>query len=309
MHITLRSRLLLQFSNYKRTPTNGHSALWDNLKEEMLDQPDSSSEDEAQEFEDIPPGDHLLMGIGSVVDILSLHPSVVHIFRLWQIFLDNCNPLIKTFHAPSVQQIIIDASGDLTSLTKPNEALLFSVYFLAIVSLSNEECEHHFGQPRQKLLAKYTRGVHQALVNAKFLRSLNLTTLQAFTLYLIGGRRIYDPLTIWTLSGVAVRIAQRLGIHTDMGSSKFTPFEAEMRRRTWWQIVFLDGHASKMAGAPFPAVRMSIDCFISLLRYADNNFSGFYVVVYISNRVTHSGSQNSIPSFRSTSAIQNSIPP
>lgn len=194
------------------------------------------------------------MGIGSVIDIFPLHPSVVHIFRLWQIFLDNCNPLVKTFHAPTVQQMIIDASGDLTSLTKPNEALLFSIYFLAIVSLTNEECEQHFGQPRQKLLAKYTRGVQQALVNAKFLRSLNLTTLQAFTLYMIGGRRIYDPLTVWTLSGVAVRIAQRLGIHTDSDSSKFTPFEGEMRRRTWWQVVFLDGHASKLAGAPFPEV-------------------------------------------------------
>jgi len=31
------------------------------------------------------------------------------------------------------------------------------------------------------------------------------------------------------------------------------PFDAEIRRRTWWQIVFLDGHSSKLAGAGFPA--------------------------------------------------------
>jgi len=32
-----------------------------------------------------------------------------------------------------------------------------------------------------------------------------------------------------------------------------SPFDAEIRRRTWWQVVFLDGHSSKLAGAGFPA--------------------------------------------------------
>lgn len=234
------------------------SSLWDNLKEEMLDpQPDTSSDDEDDEAHEstvLPPGEHVLMGFGSSVDVIALHPSVVHIFRLWQIFLDNVNPLVKSFHAPTVQQMIIDASGDMATLSKPNEALLFSIYFLAVLSLTNVECENHFSESRQKLLARYIRGVQQALVNAKVLRSLNLTTLQAFSLFLTGARRVYDPHTVWTLTGVAVRIAQRLGIHTDIASSRLSPFDAEMRRRTWWQIVFLDGHASKLAGAPFPAV-------------------------------------------------------
>lgn len=230
------------------------STLWDHLQDEIQEQPDTSSDDEFYDPDVLPPGENVLMGFtGPCTDLISLHPSVVHIFRLWQIFLDNVNPLVKTFHAPTVQQIIIDASGKMESLSRPNEALLFSIYFLAVVSLTNQECENHFGEGRQKLLVKYTRGVQQALVNAKLLRTLNLTTLQAFMLYLIGGRRLYDAHTIWTLSGVAVRIAQRLGIHTDVGTSKLTPFDAEMRRRTWWQIVFLDGHSSKLAGAPFPA--------------------------------------------------------
>jgi len=231
----------------------------------MAEQPDTESEDEAQDEQGdfiLPPGENLLMGsINSHPDLRSLHPPVVHMFRLWQFFLDNANPLVKTFHAPTVQQIIIDASGDLSSLTRPNEALLFSIYFLAIVSLKNEECETHFGEPRQTLLARYIRGIQQALVNAKFLRSLNLTTLQAFVLYLIGSRTLYDAHTVWTLCGAVVRIAHRLGIHTDVGTANLSPFDAEMRRRTWWQIVFLDGHASKLAGAPFPAVSVGFTSF------------------------------------------------
>jgi hypothetical protein len=52
---------------------------------------------------------------------------------------------------------------------------------------------------------------------------------------------------------VVVRIAQRLGLHRDGSNHKLSPFDAEIRRRTWWQIVFLDGHASRLAGAGFPA--------------------------------------------------------
>jgi len=68
----------------------------------------------------------------------------------------------------------------------------------------------------------------------------------------LGARRIYDVNTLWILGGVSVRIAQRLGIHRENTSGQISPFDAEMRRRTYWQIVFNDGHASKLAGAGFP---------------------------------------------------------
>jgi hypothetical protein len=181
------------------------------------------------------------------------------------------------FHAPTVQQMIITACDDFGAISKHNEALMFSIYFLAILSLNDQECFSHFGDTRQRLLVKYTKGVQQALVNAKLLRTFNLTTLQAFLLYLvcrcrrpsnlspvtdlqqIGGRRLYDAHTIYSLSGVAVRVAQRLGLHTDAGCSKMSPFDAEIRRRTWWQLVFLDGHASKLTGAPFPTWLTTFD--------------------------------------------------
>lgn len=49
-----------------------------------------------------------------------------------------------------------------------------------------------------------------------------------------------------------MRIAVRLGIQHEGAAQKIPPFEAEIRRRTWWQIVFLDGQATKLAGAGFP---------------------------------------------------------
>jgi hypothetical protein len=66
-------------------------------------------------------------------------------------------------------------------------------------------------------------------------------------------RKGYDPQSFWVLTGAAVRIAQRLGIHRDGADHQVSPFDAEMRRRTWWQVVFLDGQSSKLAGAGFPS--------------------------------------------------------
>ena len=64
-------------------------------------------------------------------------------------------------------------------------------------------------------------------------------------------RPIYDPRTLWTLSGVAIRIAQRIGVHRDGSTLGLGVFETEMRRRLWWQILVLDGRNAELAGSGF----------------------------------------------------------
>jgi hypothetical protein len=53
----------------------------------------------------------------------------------------------------------------------------------------------------------------------------------------------------WTLIGLAVRIAHGMGLHRDGDGRTFTAFEAEMRRRIWWQILALDMRASEDRGS------------------------------------------------------------
>lgn len=57
----------------------------------------------------------------------------------------------------------------------------------------------------------------------------------------------YDSHSLWTLTGVALRIAQRMGLHRDGVDLKLPPFETEMRRRLWWQITFLEARASEFS--------------------------------------------------------------
>ena len=128
----------------------------------------------------------LVFGSSSAATSLtSLHPQPVHVFRLWQTFLDNVNPLSKILHAPTTQQLILEIAGDLDNVSKGVEALLFAIYAAATGSLSNLECENMFGEARSTLLARYRLGTQQALIRAEFLRSSQLMILQAFVIFLV----------------------------------------------------------------------------------------------------------------------------
>lgn len=168
---------------------NQGSTLWENLRDEIQDPKEAlpgSSDEEMGEPSNFPFPESLLLGSGTMnKDLSALHPTPVQIFRLWQTFLVNVNPLIKVFHAPTVQQMILDATGDLKKVPRPIEALMFGIYFLSISSLSNEECEGMFGESRLSLLAKYSHGAQQSLINSRFMKSLSIITLQSYVLYLV----------------------------------------------------------------------------------------------------------------------------
>lgn len=164
--------------------------MWENLKDEIHDPkealPSSSSEEDLNESAIYPDPERLLVGHSSRSMDLSLHhPPPIQIFRLWQTFLVNVNPLVKIFHAPTIQQLILDATGDLTNIQRDIEALMFGIYFMAVTSMKPDECQSMCGDSRSSLLQKYSHALQQALVNAKFLKSLNIMTLQAYIFYIV----------------------------------------------------------------------------------------------------------------------------
>ena len=130
--------------------------------------------------------DHLLFGSRRTSVVVStLHPNPVQIFRLWQIYLDNVDPLLKVTHTSSLQGRVIEAVGDVASIDPVLEALMFSIYCMSIVSLTPEDCQATFGSSKEELLMRYRSGCQQALFNCGFLRSSDRDCLTAFYLYLV----------------------------------------------------------------------------------------------------------------------------
>jgi hypothetical protein len=56
------------------------------------------------------------------------------------------------------------------------------------------------------------------------------------------------------LIGIAVRVAIRLGLHRDGTQFKLSPFDAEQRRRVWWNLVALDKRIAETTGSAVTAM-------------------------------------------------------
>jgi hypothetical protein len=137
-------------------------------------------------YQSVEDNDHLLFGLcKTTVDLSTLHPDPVQIFRLWQFYLDNVNPLLKVTHTPSLQSRIIEAASNVTNINPNLEALMFSIYCTSITSLDHHDCQALFGQSREDLLTKYHFSCQQALTNCGFLRSDDRDCLTSLFLYLV----------------------------------------------------------------------------------------------------------------------------
>lgn len=104
------------------------------------------------------------------------------------------NPLTKIIHAPMLQQQMLNAIGDLSSIGKGMEALLFSIYSCAVHSMTDEEVQKEFGQEKGLLQARFRTATQKALANAGLLKTTDLVLLQAFCLYIV--RHYYSALDL-----------------------------------------------------------------------------------------------------------------
>ncbi|KAH6892625.1 hypothetical protein B0T10DRAFT_483991 [Thelonectria olida] len=255
----------------ERTQVYEPKRMFHVMREEVRDH-DDSSDDEVQPIvfkkawdETIENDDCLLFGWPqTTVAMYTLHPQPVQVFQLWNVFLDNVNPLLKVIHAPSLQGRIIEAVGNILNIEPELEALMFSIYCTAILSLHADECWARFGSPKADLLAGYQLGCQQALLNSRFLRCNSRDSLTALYLYLVSIRPNTTPESLSSMLGVAVRIAQRMGIYNEAVLAKFTPIDAEMSRRLWWSLILFDTRIGEMADFQVSLLLPMWDCRVPL---------------------------------------------
>ncbi|KAK4624663.1 Transcription factor vrtR1 [Fulvia fulva] len=230
------------------------SHLWRNLNEEEMqpiDEEDDEEEEERQRqyatYSTQDPLTGALMG-GANQSLLQYHPTHTEAMALWRTHVENVEPLCRILHVPSVSTMVKNVSQQPVSASKSEECLLFAIYHFAVVSMTEAECEQRIGHSREVLKQDYRFAIRQALVNASWLKTTEMVVLQALVLFLMACRYSYDPHTYWILTGVAVRISQRMGLHHDGDALGMSPFEVQMRRRLFYQVIPLDGVASQLSG-------------------------------------------------------------
>ncbi|EGP88656.1 fungal transcriptional regulatory protein [Zymoseptoria tritici IPO323] len=197
--------------------------------------------------EDMTDGRSFVFGGGAShnTSVQPLPPT--HIVYLWQTYVTNIDPVMKLSHAPSVQHIVLGQIGR-PALGRNEQAMASAVYFISAVSLSDEQCRRDLQDTRANILVKYRHASEVALSAAGFITTTDVLVLQAFVLHLTALRSIGDFQTVWSLLGLAIRVAGTIGLARDGTSFNLAPFETEMRRRLWWALVYFDGRMAEIVG-------------------------------------------------------------
>lgn len=164
--------------------------LWNAVGSELPDTDGLVDEQHSENEDDGMPTDgscELIMGLSSSPDISlkSLQPSPANIRHLWQVFLENVNPLSKLIHRPTTAALIDRACNQIQNLEKADEVLLFGIYLSAVVSLTAEQCRRLLRETRACLSLRYQIACREALVRAKFLKTSSLQVLAGFVMYLV----------------------------------------------------------------------------------------------------------------------------
>lgn len=244
--------------------------MWANLTDELRSIPLPEEETvemppQAKLYQTRPEDNDLIIGTPTKVSLTALHPDPTQVSRLWHIFLANVNPLTHLVHTPSMQQSISDACEvGMQGIPRGMEAFLFAMYLSAVNSVTEEDCLSMLGESKEGLVMKFWFGTRQSLINSLWLRSSELMVLQAFVIFLLSVRQMYDPRTLWSLTGIALRIGQRIGLHRDGASLGLAALETELRRRLWWQILVFDGRMAELSGSGFSVLASLSDTKLPL---------------------------------------------
>lgn len=129
-------------------------------------------------------------------------------------------------------------------------SILFSTLALSIIDHVPEVGEEAALAQRRF----YATKAMQCLVAGEYFKAkpLAVEALVMYILIRVSEKKDSDPL-IWSFFSVAVRLAQRMGYHRDpaqINSTRITPFQAEMRRRTWFLLEAFDLMYSMQLGMP-----------------------------------------------------------
>ncbi|RFU80047.1 c6 transcription factor [Trichoderma arundinaceum] len=161
------------------------------------------------------------------INLTKLHPPWLVLEKLKDVFIDRVDPMMKILHIPTFWAALTNGLQRPHELPKSLEALLFSFYLVTISTLKEEESQCLFAEQHSVVLSRYRIATRQALLNA---------------------RNTYRCDTLFILSGVAIRLARKMGLHRDGTFLGLPPFETEMRRRIWWHLAHVDFRTADVMG-------------------------------------------------------------
>ncbi|KUI56545.1 hypothetical protein VP1G_03899 [Cytospora mali] len=168
-------------------------------------------------------------------------------------YFNSMDNAVNIVHSPSFYQQLRAHWQDPSKTPIMWLGLLYSILCLAMLSYHKVGDEPPEWKGRAlELAAEYRLRTVQCLICADYTKSGEYT-VETMLLYVFGefSSRWDADLSLWLICSVVTRVAFRMGYHRDAKwFPTLTPFQAEMRRRTWSLVRMSDVIFSHMVSLP-----------------------------------------------------------
>ncbi|KAK5270680.1 hypothetical protein LTR99_005124 [Exophiala xenobiotica] len=207
----------------------------------------------------IAPGSGFLFGdVGSKRSLINFLPAKGAADILIRKYYENVHFLARVVHWPSFQLHYDNFwTAVLAGLEPPawQQAIVLSTLLSAVASMPEGEVATIFGRPKSTILGNFQTGTEVSLSKAQFLRATRLETLQALVIYLIPMCRDQISRAHSVIVGMAIRLAECMGLHRDpQDVYGLGPVDCHVRRMVWFQLCILDFRTCETQG-PRPGIK------------------------------------------------------
>ncbi|KZL70176.1 fungal specific transcription factor domain-containing protein [Colletotrichum tofieldiae] len=236
--------ILKDISEVKSYFNNHKKELEKSYEKVMMSKPASARE-----------GPTFLLGAtpASEVELRAELPPKSAILALCSRYFNSMDNAVNIIHAPTFQQQLRAHWQDPSKTPIMWLGLLYSILCLAMLSYHKVGDEPPEWKGRAlDLASEYRLRTVQCLVTADYTKPVEYT-VETMLLYVFGeySSRWDADLGIWLIVSLLIRVAFRMGYHRDAKwFPTITPFQAEMRRRTWALVRMADVFFSHQVGLP-----------------------------------------------------------
>ncbi len=138
---------------------------------------------------------HIAHGAGNKLPAPTYEAQIV-LFGLYQ---ERVDAIYKIVHWPTIVAEVGPAVSQRKAISSSAQALQYSIYFMSLCTLTDEETRERGLGPKQEVIEAYRSAAETLLARTKVLEKPDVTALQALVIYLVS-----DTTNSW------VRIIQTL---------------------------------------------------------------------------------------------------
>ncbi|KEY71623.1 hypothetical protein S7711_08091 [Stachybotrys chartarum IBT 7711] len=200
-------------------------------------------------------GPTLLLGAvpASEIELRAELPPKTSVLTLCSRYFNSMDNAVNIIHGPTFQQELQAHWKDPTRSSIAWLGMVYAILCLAMLSYHTVGDEPPEWKGRTlDLAAEYRLRTVQCLIRSDYTRPADYT-VETMLLYVFGehSSRWDADLGLWLVTSLIIRTAFRMGYHRDAKwFPSISPFQAEMRRRTWALIRMADVAFSHQVSLP-----------------------------------------------------------